>query len=178
MASAADLYSISSTGPRLKLHGSYQNLATAVGAYTFPFSASFVESRSAPAVHDMTDLPKIVQTDVTERRTASGGGIGRSCGNRTLEPFRSQGRIRSKGRECDQREDHNYQEGEGKTGALNTAIKNIKTPYFVLLGGDCTYGAKDITRLFPFIHNSPEVIRVRSKGRENITAYACVVLMI
>jgi dolichol-phosphate mannosyltransferase len=64
-----------------------------------------------------------------------------------------------------------YQEGEGKTGAITTAIKYITTPYFALIDGDCTYGAEDIVNLFPHISNNLEVIGVRKQGRENITSF-------
>jgi dolichol-phosphate hexosyltransferase len=36
------------------------------------------------------------------------------------------------------------QEGKGKTGAIKSAINHIKTPYFVVIDGDCTYDSKDI----------------------------------
>ncbi len=61
------------------------------------------------------------------------------------------------------------QEGKGKTGAIYTAIKHIKTPYFALIDGDCTYGAKDIERLIPYLENNVQVIGARTKGRENIS---------
>jgi len=61
------------------------------------------------------------------------------------------------------------QEGLGKTGAIATALKHIKTPHLALIDGDCTYGAKDIERLMPLLANYDEVIGVRTKGRENIS---------
>ncbi|MFC1802858.1 glycosyltransferase family 2 protein [Thermoproteota archaeon] len=61
------------------------------------------------------------------------------------------------------------QNGKGKTGAIITAIQNIKTPYFTLIDGDCTYGAEDIEKLMPYINGKLEVIGVRTHGRDNIT---------
>jgi len=61
------------------------------------------------------------------------------------------------------------QKGRGKTGAIISALDYIKTPYIVLIDGDCTYAAKDIQNLFPFISKYDEVIGARSKGRKNIT---------
>jgi glycosyltransferase involved in cell wall biosynthesis len=61
------------------------------------------------------------------------------------------------------------QEGKGKTGAIATEIKHIKTPYFALIDGDCTYGAKDIENLIPLLANNDQVIGARTKGRENIS---------
>jgi dolichol-phosphate mannosyltransferase len=63
------------------------------------------------------------------------------------------------------------QEGKGKTGALKTALKHIKTPYFVLMDGDCTYAAKDIEKLFHLMQDNNEAIGHRSSGREHITSF-------
>jgi len=63
------------------------------------------------------------------------------------------------------------QRGKGKTGAIETALEHVSTPYFVLMDGDCTYGAEDIERLFPLMVNSQLVIGSRSSGRENITYF-------
>ena len=35
------------------------------------------------------------------------------------------------------------QEGKGKTGAIATAIKHIKTPYFALIDGEVKFEVKD-----------------------------------
>ena len=59
--------------------------------------------------------------------------------------------------------------GKGKTGAIVTAINHIRTPYFVLMDGDCTYSAKDIENLIAEIGQNYEIIGVREKGRENIS---------
>jgi dolichol-phosphate mannosyltransferase len=61
------------------------------------------------------------------------------------------------------------QEGKGKTGAVKTAIKHVKTPYIALLDGDCTYSSKDIEKLVPYLGYNYEVIGARTKGRENIS---------
>ena len=61
------------------------------------------------------------------------------------------------------------QEGKGKTGAITSALKHIKTPYIALIDGDCTYAAKDIQNMFPYINEYDQVIGARSKGRKNIS---------
>jgi len=61
------------------------------------------------------------------------------------------------------------QKGRGKTGAIITALDYIRTPYFVLIDGDHTYGASDIENLFYFIDDNKEVIGSRTKGRDNIS---------
>ena len=65
---------------------------------------------------------------------------------------------------------HVTQEGNGKTGAIKTAIKSMNTPYMALIDGDCTYSARDIERLVPHISEHQQVIGARSSGRENIKA--------
>lgn len=61
-----------------------------------------------------------------------------------------------------------FQHGIGKTGAIRTAIDHVKTPYFVVMDGDCTYDPKDIKHFFPHILKNDEVIGVRTSGRTNI----------
>jgi dolichol-phosphate mannosyltransferase len=61
------------------------------------------------------------------------------------------------------------QEGLGKTGAIKTAIEHIRTPYFVVLDGDCTYGALDIENLLDHMEDNKQIIGARKKGRENIS---------
>ena len=63
------------------------------------------------------------------------------------------------------------QRGKGKTGAVETALEHVSTPYLVLMDGDCTYGAEDIELLFPLMKKSQLVIGSRSSGRENITYF-------
>ena len=60
------------------------------------------------------------------------------------------------------------QKGIGKTGAIETAIKYINTPYFVVLDGDCTYHPQDINNFFPEIFFNDQVIGSRITGRDNI----------
>jgi glycosyltransferase involved in cell wall biosynthesis len=61
-----------------------------------------------------------------------------------------------------------HQQGIGKTGAIKTAIELVRTPYFVVMDGDCTYNAKDIENFFCHIGSHDEIIGVRTDGRENI----------
>jgi glycosyltransferase involved in cell wall biosynthesis len=58
------------------------------------------------------------------------------------------------------------QHGNGKTGAIQTAIENVTTPYMLILDGDYTYPAKDIERLTVHCINYAQVIGVRD--RKNI----------
>jgi len=37
-----------------------------------------------------------------------------------------------------------FQHSKGKCGAIETAIENVKTPYMLVMDGDCTYDPKDI----------------------------------
>jgi len=59
------------------------------------------------------------------------------------------------------------QEGKGKTGAIKTAIDYIKTPYFVVIDGDCTYDSKDIYHLLEKGASCNQVIGAR-QDRGNI----------
>ncbi len=59
------------------------------------------------------------------------------------------------------------QHGKGKTGAVETAIENVYTPYLLILDGDYTYQAKDIQRLLNHCANYAQVIGVRN--RKNIS---------
>ena len=60
------------------------------------------------------------------------------------------------------------QHGRGKTGAIQTAIEQIKTPYMVVIDGDLTYDPADIEKLLPHIKYYNEVIGARNIGRQNI----------
>jgi len=64
-----------------------------------------------------------------------------------------------------------YQTGKGKTGAIETAIKNIKTRYMVFLDGDCTYDPKDIENVVSPLRDADLVIGVRALGRKNIPIF-------
>jgi glycosyltransferase involved in cell wall biosynthesis len=59
------------------------------------------------------------------------------------------------------------QEGKGKTGAIKTAIDHIKTQYFVVIDGDCTYDSKDIYYLLEKGASCNQVIGAR-QDRGNI----------
>jgi len=61
-----------------------------------------------------------------------------------------------------------FQKGVGKTGAIKTAIQHVKTPYFIIMDGDCTYNSKDIIKFLPHIQKYDEVIGARTIGRKNI----------
>jgi dolichol-phosphate mannosyltransferase len=61
-----------------------------------------------------------------------------------------------------------YQKGKGKTGAIQTAIRNVKTKYILILDGDCTYNPKDIENIINSLWDSDLVIGVRMLGRYNI----------
>lgn len=61
-----------------------------------------------------------------------------------------------------------YQEGSGKTGAIETAINNVETPFLVFMDGDCTYDPQDITKIAHQLLYSDMIIGVRTIGRENI----------
>ena len=60
------------------------------------------------------------------------------------------------------------QNGEGKTGAIESAINFVRTPYFVVMDGDCTYHPKDIKKFYPELLTSKQVIGSRIRGKENI----------
>jgi dolichol-phosphate mannosyltransferase len=64
-----------------------------------------------------------------------------------------------------------YQEGKGKTGAIETAIKNVETKYMVILDGDCTYDPRDIENVVSPLSKSELVIGVRALGRNNIPLF-------
>jgi dolichol-phosphate mannosyltransferase len=53
------------------------------------------------------------------------------------------------------------QHGKGKTGAIETAVENVTTPYMLVLDGDYTYRAKDIQRLLNHSANYAHVIGAR-----------------
>lgn len=61
-----------------------------------------------------------------------------------------------------------YQKGIGKTGAIKTAIKLVKTKYMLIMDGDCTYDPKEIYKFYKYILNFDEVIGSRTYGKTNI----------
>jgi len=60
------------------------------------------------------------------------------------------------------------QVGKGKTGALITAIKQVKTPYMLVLDGDFTYDPACIKRMLAHGSGYDQVIGARTEGREHI----------
>ncbi len=54
-----------------------------------------------------------------------------------------------------------YQLGKGKTGAIQTAIDNVKTPYIMIIDGDYTYDPTNIDELLVYAHSHAQVIGVR-----------------
>lgn len=54
-----------------------------------------------------------------------------------------------------------YQSGKGKTGALLTAIRNVSTPYMLVMDGDFSYDADSISKLVTFMPYYDEVIGAR-----------------
>lgn len=62
------------------------------------------------------------------------------------------------------------QKGHGKTGAIVTAISQVKTPYFVVIDGDFTYSPSDIEYLIEKASQYNQVIGAR-KDRSNIKLF-------
>ena len=54
-----------------------------------------------------------------------------------------------------------FQQGQGKTGALLTAIDSVSTPYMLVMDGDYTYDANYIARLASFMNSYDQVIGAR-----------------
>lgn len=61
-----------------------------------------------------------------------------------------------------------FQHGRGKSGAIETALEYVKTPFMLVMDGDCTYDPKDIERFLGHVQNYDQIIGVRANGRENI----------
>lgn len=61
-----------------------------------------------------------------------------------------------------------FQHSRGKCGAIETAIENVKTPYMLIMDGDCTYDPKDIEKFFAHAEKYDQIIGVRTNGRRNI----------
>ena len=64
-----------------------------------------------------------------------------------------------------------FQQGEGKTGAIETAIEHVETPYMVVMDGDCTYDPRDIENILMRLRESILVIGIRATGRDNIPLF-------
>jgi len=60
------------------------------------------------------------------------------------------------------------QHSKGKCGAIETAIDNVKTPYFLVMDADCTYDPKDIGNFLSHADKHDQIIGVRVNGRHNI----------
>jgi len=60
------------------------------------------------------------------------------------------------------------QAGQGKSGALATAVQYVSTPYMLVMDGDYTYDPAYIDRLATHAGAFDEVIGARAIGRENI----------
>lgn len=63
------------------------------------------------------------------------------------------------------------QHSRGKCGAIETAIENVKTPYMLIMDGDCTYDPKDIEKFFVHAEKYDQIIGVRTNGRRNIPKF-------
>lgn len=61
-----------------------------------------------------------------------------------------------------------FQHSSGKCGAVETAIENVKTPFMLVMDGDCTYDPKDIENFLAHAEKYDQVIGVRINGRRNI----------
>ena len=59
------------------------------------------------------------------------------------------------------------QHGKGKTGAIQTAIENVKTPYMLIMDGDYTYAPADIERFLTHVNGYDQIVGTRNK--ENIS---------
>jgi dolichol-phosphate mannosyltransferase len=60
------------------------------------------------------------------------------------------------------------QHSMGKCGAIETAIENVKTPYMLIMDGDCTYDPKDIGNFMVHAEIYDQIIGVRANGRAHI----------
>jgi len=61
-----------------------------------------------------------------------------------------------------------FQHSKGKCGAIETAIENVKTPYMLVMDGDCTYDPKDIESFLAHVEKYDQIIGARVNGRRNI----------
>jgi len=61
-----------------------------------------------------------------------------------------------------------FQHSRGKCGAIETAIENVKTPYMLVMDGDCTYDPKDIENFLAHARKYDQIIGMRANGRGNI----------
>jgi dolichol-phosphate mannosyltransferase len=63
------------------------------------------------------------------------------------------------------------QHSKGKSGALETAVENVDTPFMLVMDCDCTYDPKDIDKLLTHAKIYDQVIGARINGRENIPRF-------
>jgi len=61
------------------------------------------------------------------------------------------------------------QDGEGKAGAVRTAIREVNTPYFLVMDCDYTYDPEDIKNLLAEREKYDMIIGARTNGRSNIS---------
>ena len=64
-----------------------------------------------------------------------------------------------------------FQHSSGKCGAIETAIENVKTPYILVMDGDCTYDPKDIDSFLAHAERYDQIIGVRTNGKSNIPRF-------
>jgi dolichol-phosphate mannosyltransferase len=64
-----------------------------------------------------------------------------------------------------------FQHSKGKSGAIETAVENVDTPFMLVMDCDCTYDPKDIEKLLTHIKVYDQVIGARVNGRENIPRF-------
>ncbi len=63
------------------------------------------------------------------------------------------------------------QHNRGKSGAIETAVENVDTPFMLVMDCDCTYDPKDIEKLLAHAKIYDQVIGARMNGRENIPRF-------
>lgn len=64
-----------------------------------------------------------------------------------------------------------FQHSKGKSGAIETAVENIDTPFMLVMDCDFTYDPKDIEKLLAHAKVYDQVIGARVNGRENIPSF-------
>jgi len=57
------------------------------------------------------------------------------------------------------------QHGKGKTGAIQTAVEYVKTPYMLIMDGDHTYDPANIERFLTHVNSYDQIIGTRNKGK-------------
>jgi len=60
------------------------------------------------------------------------------------------------------------QHSMGKCGAIETATETVKTPFMLVMDGDCTYDPKDIDSFLAHAKMYDHIIGARINGRRNI----------